>query len=262
MIEEEKYEIVLETKEPFRVGGTKDPLSGADNPVAIVGSRVVVPGPSLKGAYRAEVERYLIEKYYDKVKEKWPDDKKPLQPCIPATRLSVDEQELVNKQRYRDQSCHYPCPTNFDRETHRDRHPRHSICPVCYLLGAAGLNGFLRVPFLYSDVSAGELYSARIDRAKGIVAEGTNRPFQVVPDGTVFKGNLTIVRNDFVKGLEFGKPRILKEKTDGDRWLELDEWSTEKIVNELILNRLKNLKLLGGFKSKGCGEVEITVTRI
>lgn len=258
MIEVEKYEIVLETKEPFRVGGTKDPLSGAENPVAIVGSRVVIPGPSLKGAYRAEVEQYLIEKYYDRGNKKWPDDKKSLQPCIPATRLSIDEQELVNKQRYRGEACHYPC----DQRPGKCGSDVHTICPVCYLLGAPGLNGFLRVPFLYSDVSAGELYSARIDRAKGIVAEGTNRPFQVVPDGTVFKGDLTVVRKDFVRGLEFGKPRILKEVTKGDKWLELGEWTPEKIASELILNRLKNIKLLGGFKSKGCGEVKINVSLI
>jgi len=254
MIKEKEYEIVLETKEPFRIGGTKDPLSGADNPVAIIGSRVVIPGPSLKGAYRAELEQYLIEKYYDNTNKKWPDDKKPLQPCIPATRLSSDEQELVNKQKYRGQACHYPCkPQQCGEET-------HTICPVCYLLGAAGLNGFLRVPFLYSGVSPGELYSASIDRAKGIVKEGTNRPFQIVPDGTIFKGNLTIILKDFVKDLEFGKPRVFKEKTNGDKWLELDDgWGADRIINELIVERFTAIHLLGGFKSKGCGKVEITI---
>jgi len=252
MIEEKKYEIVLKTKEPFRIGGTEDPLSGAKNPVAMVGSRAVVPGPSLKGAYRAEIEQYLIEKYYDKTNQRWPDDKKPLQPCIPATRLSADEQELVNKQKYRDQACHYPCKD----------HPPHDICPVCYLLGAQSLNGFVRVPFLYSDVSAGELYSARMDRAKGIVVEGTNRPFQVVPDGTTFKGTLAIIWKDLVKGLEFRKPRTLREKTNGDRWLGLDGgWDADRILNELVIDRLQSIKLLGGFKSKGCGRVEITVTQ-
>ncbi|HEC88433.1 MAG TPA: hypothetical protein ENI52_03860 [Thermoplasmata archaeon] len=254
MIKEKEYEIVLETKEPFRIGGTKDPLSGADNPVAIIGSRVVIPGPSLKGAYRAELEQYLIEKYYDEENKKWPNDKKPLQPCIPTTRLSSDEQELVNKQKYRGQACHYPCkPQQCEEKT-------HTICPVCYLLGAAGLNGFLRVPFLYSDVSAGELYSASIDRAKGVIKEGTNRPFQIVPDGTIFKGNLTIILKDFVKDLEFGKPRILKEKTNGDKWLELDGgWNANRIISELIIERFKAIHLLGGFKSKGCGKVGIRI---
>ncbi|MBN1761888.1 MAG: hypothetical protein JW878_02245 [Methanomicrobia archaeon] len=255
MIEEEKYEIVVKTKEPFRVGGTKDPLSGAENPVTVVGGRVVIPGPSLKGALRAEVERYLVEMYYDKANEGWPAEKRPLQPCIPAPSLSPDEKELVKKQRYRGDACHYPCKQKCGNED-------HMICPACYLLGAQGLNGFLRVPFLYSEVSAGELYSTRIDRAKGVVAESANRRFQVVPDSSVFKGVLTIVKNDFVRGLEFGKPRVLRERTAGDRWLELGEWNTKQIIDKLVLERLKNIKLLGGFKSKGFGGVEITVTRI
>jgi CRISPR/Cas system CSM-associated protein Csm3 (group 7 of RAMP superfamily) len=253
MIKEEKYEIVVKTKEPFRVGGTKDPLSGAENPVTVVGGRVVIPGPSLKGAFRAEVERYLIEKYYDKANERWPTEKRPLQPCIPGPRLSPDEQELVAKQRYRGDACHYPC-------TRKCENGEHMICPACYLLGAQGLNGFLRVPFLYSDVSAGELYSARMDRAKGVVAEGTNRPFEVVPDNTIFKGTLTVLRKDLVKGLEFGTPRVLRERTAGDRWLELGEWESEQILKDLIVERFKNISLLGGFKSKGFGGVEITVT--
>ncbi len=254
MIEEEKYEIILETKEPFRIGGIKDPLSAADNPVAMVGGRVVVPGPSLKGAYRSEIERYLIEKYYDEETKKWPDDKKSLQPCIPATKLSPDEEELVKKQKYRSRVCHYPCDSKKCKE-------EHTICPVCYLLGGQSINGFLRIPFLYSDVSAGELYSASIDRARGVVKEGTNRPFQIVPDGTIFRGYLTILKRDPVRELEFGKPRKFKDLTGGDKWLEEGEWDTDKIINELIVERIENIKILGGFKSKGCGKVELKVNR-
>lgn len=255
MIEEKKYEIILKTKEPFRIGGVKDPLTGIENPVAIVGGRVVIPGPSLKGAYRAELEQYLIEKYYNQEKGVWPSDLKPLQPCIPATKLSIDEQELVNKQKYRGTVCHYPCKQQCE--------DTHTICPVCYLLGAAGLNGFLRIPFLYSDISPGELYSASIDRAKGVVKEGTNRSYQIVPDGATFKGELRIIWKDLVKGLEFGQPRIFKERTGGDKWLELDGgWDAERIMNELVINRLRSIDILGGFKSKGCGKIEIRIREI
>lgn len=48
MIEEKEYEITLVTKEPFRVGGVGNPLSGVDNPVAKVGDRIAVPGTTLK----------------------------------------------------------------------------------------------------------------------------------------------------------------------------------------------------------------------
>ena len=58
MIKEKNIQIQAITKEPLRIGGKKDPLSGADNPVTRVGGRLVIPGSSLKGALRAEIERF------------------------------------------------------------------------------------------------------------------------------------------------------------------------------------------------------------
>lgn len=256
MIDEKEFEVILETKEPFRVGGTQDPLSGAENPVAIVGSKVTVPGPSLKGALRSEVERYLIDTYYDKEKKKWQEGKENLQPCIPATKLSKDEEKLVKDRKYRERECHYPC----DPKPHKCGGARHTICPVCYLFGSMGLNGFVRVPFLFSETSAGDLYSARIDRSVGTVVQGTNRPYSVVPDNTSFKGTLTVVLKNDILGWELGKPRPLSDLTDGDAWLKDGEWTREKIIEDLIIKRIENIKILGGYKSKGCGKVKITAT--
>ena len=256
---ENVYEVVLTTTTEFRIGGKPDPFSGIENPIAKVGDKVVVPGPSLKGAYRAELERYLIETYQA-------DDE--MKPCIPATQLSRDEDQLVARGLYRyyynkrsdrnlikGEGCHYPCDTKK-----RCRDGLHAICPVCYLLGANGLNGFVRVPFLSSEITASELYSASIDRATGTVKQGTNRPYEILPAGTVFKGKLVVLLENNILKWSLGKKRPLDEKnTNGDLWLEHGDWTQEKILKELIVERIENIGLLGGFKSKGCGAVEIKV---
>ena len=258
MITEKVYEVVLTTKTQFRIGGKPDPFSGVENPIAAVGNKVVVPGPSLKGAYRAELERYLIDTY--------PADE-TMKPCIPATQLSKDEDQLVKRGLYRyynvrrdrnaikGNGCHYPCDLRRICRNEKE----HAICPVCYLLGANGLNGFVRVPFLSSKITADELYSASIDRATGTVKHGTNRPYQILPDGTVFTGTLVVTLENSILDWSLGESRPLKDHTEGDVWLEHGNWTQEKMLKELVVDRIENISLLGGFKSKGCGVVEIKI---
>jgi len=265
MIEEKEYKVVLTTKDEFRIGGKQDAFSGIENPVATVGNKVVVPGPSLKGAYRAELERYLIDTYFDKETKRWEDEN--MQPCIPATRLSQDENQLVerglyryyNKRQDRDvikgEGCHYPCDTR-----RRCRSGTHAICPVCYLLGANGLNGFVKVPFLSSDVKADELYSASIDRAVGTVKQGTNRPYQIIPEDTVFKGNMIVMCKNDILDWTLGKTRPLKDNGKGDLWLKTKQLDQRELIKDFILDRIANINVLGGFKSKGCGAVEIEIS--
>ena len=261
MMEKKQYEIVLVTKEPIRIGGKTDPLSGVENPVMKVGGKIVIPGPSLKGAFRNEVERLLIEKYYDSASGKWQDEKTALRPCIPATKLSKDEEDLVKQGKYKIHKvggCHYPC----DPRSYKCGSEQHTICPVCYLSGAQGLPGFIRMPFLFSDVGWDELYSSRLDRATGTVAQGTNRPYSLVPNETTFKGILEVTIKDDVLSWELGKPRNLTDNSDGDAWLKDGEWNQEKILKELIKERVENIDVIGGYKSKGCGKVKIEVTKI
>lgn len=255
MIQERRFNVTMTTLEPFRIGGKPDPL-GPENPVAVVGDKVVVPGSSLKGVYRNALERHLIDRYYDQQARKWDPAARAAQPCMAGTRLSKDEDELVRRHLYRGDSCHYPCV----QRRKRCGDTRHLICPVCYLLGAQGLVGFVRVPFLTSEVSTNELYSARMDRAMGTVAEGTNRPYELVPDQATFSGTLYVMTSDDVLGWQLGLPRPLKDLTGGDKWL--DGWTAEKIVDELLVGVLESISMLGGYKSKGFGKVEIEVAEI
>ena len=258
MVVERRYNITLTAQVPLRIGGPQDLLSQAENPVAIVGGRVVVPGSSLKGRLRAEIESMLIDSYYDAANQAWPSDKRPFQPCLPTTNPSQDELGLVRAGRYRDKweperggpgwSC-----------TYTDREASPSICPACYFLGAMGLPGFVRVPFLYADGSPAQLYSATMDRATGTVRSGTNRPYDLVPQGTRFTGALAVVMQDTRLAWRLGQRRPVRAGTQGDAWLPQDGTAPQELLETFILKPLRAISLLGGYKSKGFGEVRLTV---
>ena len=276
MLKIRKFKVEIETLEPLRIGGVEDPLSGIHNPIATVGNRVCIPGPTLKGALRNEIENYLIDTFYDKNNKTWKPDKFHFQPCIPATKFSPDEENLIRNNKYKKIACHYPCykrpcpshsPGSLEKckknECSPEEHMSHEICPVCYFMGAMGLIGFVRIPFLFADISANELYASRIDRATKTVVEGTNRSYQLVPNGTKFIGELQIIMEDTTLGWEFGKPRpLLENETKGDEWLKENSLTPEELINTYIIERLKSIKLLGGYKSKGFGQIKIEIVEI
>lgn len=245
--ETQKHMISLTTLEPFRIGAPESSMGSAHNPLSTVGGRVVVPASSLKGALRAELEGYLI-------KTKKHSDNPYMKPCIPSAwnTISDAEKNLIKEKKFKDGGgCNYSVRSSSDY-----------ICPVCYFLGAQGLIGFVRVPYLYTDSSAEKLYSVRIDRASGVVSERTNRDYRIVPDGTEFISKssegeipLEIIIRDEVKDWTLGKPR----KGFNDRWLENNNQPQEDFIKEFITDRLAAIDILGGFKSKGCGKVRIEV---
>lgn len=247
-----QFKIELVTKAPFRIGGVK-PIPGTtdvDSPVVKLGNKIVVQGTSLKGAYRAELESYLIDNFLDKAAERW---KSPwLKPCIPADErtISADEKKLLNKGFYK-YCCSYPNPNDY-------------ICPVCYLLGARGLIGFVNVPFLNMVKGSVEpLQFIREDRVIGTSARGKRGAigkFEAIPEDSVFKGVMTALEEDDVLGWKIGQKRDLAE-SQGDKWLDLPEWTKDKVENDLIINRLMNIKNLGGYRSKGFGQVDIKVEK-
>jgi len=223
MLREKTFKVQLKAEEPLRIGGKRDPLSGADNPVTRVGGKLVIPGSSLKGALRNAIEQYLIDTYYQS--GAWKAGYEDFRPCIPGAELSDDEKRLVTSGKYRNQNgtCRYPCSKNCDIN--------HSICPACYLLGSMGLNGFVKIPFLYAETSTTELYSSRIDRGTKTIAQGSNRPYELIPGETVFTGTLTILLEDTVLGWKLGDHRKLGEaRTLGDKWLEKEKKTQDEFI--------------------------------
>jgi CRISPR/Cas system CSM-associated protein Csm3 (group 7 of RAMP superfamily) len=247
MSEIETLKVKTTALSPIRVGAKRSPMGVTDSPVVKIGEKYTIPGSTLKGALRSKIEEYLMDKYADNPEMK---------SCIPTSRntISKEEQQLINSGKYRpDGSCEYP-KTN-------------SICPACYFLGANGLVGFVSIPFLYTDNPAELMYSVRIDRAKGTAADRTNRDYQILPQGTVFKGDIEIILEDTVKGWKLGHKRKTLQG-DMDKWLEetsieykkkFSEMEPNDLISEFIKNRLFEISQLGGFKSKGAGKVKIEI---
>jgi CRISPR/Cas system CSM-associated protein Csm3 (group 7 of RAMP superfamily) len=260
MIKEKSLKLTVRATEPLRIGAKKDPLSGAENAVTRVGGSLAVPGSSLKGALRNQIEAYLIGRFYQT--GGWQAGKEHWKPCIPGDQLSADERRLVNEGKYRSQNgtCRYPCTDDkCARET-------HSICPVCYLLGAMTLPGFVRVPFLLAEGGTNELIGVRLDRATKSIPQvgrgGPVRSYELVPQGTGFSGTLFVTLEDTVTGWQLAKPRKLGEQRSlGDRWLEGQNYDQEAFIKEFILDRLAAINAIGGYKSKGFGRIEITTAQ-
>lgn len=256
MILERAYKITVRAAEPLRIGSRKDPLSGADNPVTRVGGSLAIPGSSLKGALRNQIESYLIDKFFQG--GHWQSGKEDWKPCIPGAEHSNDERRLISEGKYRnqDRTCHYPCT---DREC---RQQVHSICPACYMLGAMTLPGFVRVPFLFAEGGSNELFSLRLDRATKAVPQvargGPTRTYELVPQDTSFSGTLYVTVEDTVSGWRLGQPRQLGDRqTRGDKWLDGHKYEADGFLKEFLLDPLTSIKTIGGYKSKGFGRIEV-----
>ena len=251
-----KYKVELKTLEPFRIGSSKDVMSTFDNPIATIGGRVVVQGPTLKGFLRNQIEEYLIDQY---------SGNGIMKPCIPSSErtLSADEKMLIAGGKYRAKgACSY---SSEDMKNKSD-----SICPVCYFLGAMGLNGFVRIPYLYTETKPEELYSVRLDRAKDTVVEKTNRDYQIMADNVSFTGVLEVMSRNTVNAWTLGKVRSIQDNKKLDGWLNetskkfskrFTDLSAEELAQEFLIERINGEHVIGGFKSKGCGKVTITCAK-
>ena len=139
---------------------------------------------------------------------------------------------------------------------------------VSYLLGSMGLNGFVRVPFLSAEGSASELYSSRMDRGTKTIATGTNRPYELVPNETEFKGQLFVLLEDTVLNWKLGEPRSLGgQRTLGDKWLDgnkerMDEKTQSEFIGQYVVERFKSISILGGYKSKGFGRIQVGMDEV
>lgn len=257
----QKYKIALTTTSPLHVGGLDDPLGAEDNPVALIGGQPCIPGPSLKGALRAEIERFLIDRA---------NGDSELLPCLTTTEPSPGEKALAAGERkiYRPRPCSIVRDSNNENRGHRKK--QEAICPACYILGAQGLVGFASVPFLMAvgDLKPESLYSSRIDRVTGTVASG-NRSYQVIKPGARFEGEMDVLLEDAILGWSFGTKRPIRNR-DGEV-LEVDQWldhaaalgqDQEGLLKSLVLERLESINLIGGYRSKGFGAVAIKVEKV
>jgi CRISPR/Cas system CSM-associated protein Csm3 (group 7 of RAMP superfamily) len=247
----------------LHIGGSPSPLSEKDAPVFSVDGKPAIPASSFKGAFRYQVEQLLIANK-DELKSKLRiTDEGLIKPCIPAPRPSKAEQELF-KSGYRNKHCEIK--VEEDRvEIPKENNRSIGLCPACYLFGATGLMGFLRIPNFWPEVGEYRIdqTSIRIDRGSGTTAKGAKVDGEQVKPGTIFKGTLEIIAQQGT--FQFGKPREAGE-TKVDLWLDgiaskpIEE-AQLLLINEILIPALNNITILGGQKSKGAGKVNIEIEK-
>lgn len=264
------FKIELTTIEPLHIGGTSHILSDVHNPIVLLNGDIpAIPATSIKGFWRSQLERYLIGYLEDhNLLDK--GEEKGIKPCIPASKLSEDEELFAINGKYKRKRYFNKDTRRYENNYIKELEPcdynkdSDYICPVCYLLGAQTLHGFIRVPFLLPVKGQQEidvlLYSIREDRAKGGAAKGSNRGWYVVNPGIKFEGYAEILMKDELRDWTFGAKREKLKYRWLDKWLDDNQWNVEKIKIELIKGRLEGSIVLGGYKSKGCGKVEIKVS--
>ena len=242
----------------LHIGGSPSPLTEKKAPVFSVDGKPAIPASSFKGAFRYQVEQLLIAKKDELKSELEITDERLIRPCIPAPRPSRAEQELL-KLGYRK---HCEIKVEEDKvEIPKDV----GLCPVCYLFGATGLMGFLRIPNFWPEVGEYRIdqTSIRIDRESGTAATGAIVTGEQVKPGTIFKGTLEIVAQQ--RTFQFGRAREIGG-TKVDLWLDgiaskpIDE-AQLLLINEILIPALNNVTVLGGQKSKGAGKVSIELNK-
>ncbi|MEM3684491.1 MAG: hypothetical protein QXT39_02375, partial [Conexivisphaerales archaeon] len=93
----------------------------------------------------------------------------------------------------------------------------------------------------------------RADRVVGTSARGQYGAigkFEGIPEGSKFEGFMTILDEDDVLGWSLGNRRELTD-SQGDKWLESGEWNKDLILKNLVVERLQNIRQMGGLGLKG-----------
>jgi CRISPR/Cas system CSM-associated protein Csm3 (group 7 of RAMP superfamily) len=257
------------------IGGSKSPLVGKDLPLFKIDDRPVIPGTSLKGAWRSRLEALLQEKGVE-FASKLSVKPEYLKPCIPTTRPSPAESDKFAGKRWLT-GCQIEMERDRIQVNPRDGN-RNFVCPVCYFFGANGLQGFLRIGNLVPSVSVASVFDQTItsrDRAldgvrKGALASGEHikggARFQGLADLLLFDGTFTFGEARSVRYDEERQGQKRRVETHFDPWLEafakkqsdLNERRLT-LVNEWLIPAFEKIDVLGGHRSKGGGRVKVGI---
>jgi CRISPR/Cas system CSM-associated protein Csm3 (group 7 of RAMP superfamily) len=257
----------------LHIGAAPSPLTEKKGAVFKVDRTPIIPASSFKGALRHQLEILFIEKANEFAKQlNIPDDKKELlKPCVPTPRPTKAEEELINlgyrKQSRKSDTITEGCWIEVD-EKNNIGIPDFGICPICYFMGATGIMGFLRIYNFYPTTEGSVLdqTNIRIDRKTETAAHGAKVDGEQIKPGTVFKGSVNIVISEpmlELQKIQFGDSRKIGDIVI-DKWLsywkESNNQKKEKfIIENILIQAIQNIKVLGGQKSKGAGKITIEV---
>jgi len=261
-----KVSITVEEGSFLHIGGSPSPLTEKKGAVFKVNRIPVIPATSFKGALRHQMELLLIEQFTNYKSLFSPENDDFLKPCIPASKLTKAENEMLSK-GYRgtvDSSGKYLGHCKVQADENRINTGELSICPVCYFMGCAGIMGFLRFNNFYPPEGDWliDQTNIRIDRKTQTAAKGAKVDGEQVKPGTIFSGRIEII-NKTPQGFEFSQSRKIGDVVI-DKWLE--KWSENDIskkkrilIEQILIPAIQNIKLLGGQKSRGAGKVQVEI---
>jgi len=260
--------ITVEDYSFLHIGAAPSPLTEKKAAVFKIDRTPIIPASSFKGALRNQMELLIIQNL-SRLKNLFNvDDENKLKPCIPASRPSKSEQELLNlgyrgSMKDKEYTGHCKIQVDEDKITIPDG---LGICPVCYFMGATGIMGFLRFSNFYPDKGNWlvDQTNIRIDRKTETAAQKAKVDGEQVKPGTIFSGTIEII-NKTPQGFEFGNPRKIGNIVIDlwlEKWQESDINNREKVLIETLLApAIQNIKFLGGQKSKGAGKVKVEIVK-
>lgn len=254
-----KLKITVDNNSFLHIGASPSPITEKKGAVFQVDGIPVIPATSFKGALRSQLEILFITQTSKLAKMLNISDDNLLKPCIPAPRPSFAEKQLIDDKKYRVKYCNISSEENGIKIEDKEL----GICPVCYFTGAAGIMGFIRFDnfFPTNTSSIIDHTNIRIDRKTGTAADRAMVNTEQVKPNTIFTGNIRIVHKETPeKGYIFGEARKI-DKYILDKWLlnMQSANSYEVLIKEILIPAIKNIKELGGYKSKGGGKVNIQI---
>jgi len=257
--------ITVEDSSFLHIGAAPSPLTEKKGSVFKVDRTPVIPATSFKGALRNQMELLFIERLNDFKSIFNPKNDDMIKPCIPSPRPTIAEVELLKK-GYRGEIRvgKYTGHCEIQSDESNVNIGNLGICPVCYFMGATGIMGFLRLTNLYPGEGDWlvDQTNIRIDRKINTAAQRAKVDGEQVKPDTKFAGTIEII-NKTPQGFEFGQPRKIGDKTIDpwlEKWTEQDSDKRKKtLIEEIIFPAIKNIKLLGGQKSRGAGKVKVEI---
>ncbi|MBS4060360.1 MAG: hypothetical protein KG029_08180 [Bacteroidetes bacterium] len=258
--------ITVEEKSFLHIGAAPSPLTEKKGSVFKVDRTPVIPATSFKGALRNQMELLFIEKTNDFKTIFNPSNDDLIKPCIPSSRPTEAEKELLSMgYRGKMERNKYTGHCEIQSDENKVIIGILGICPVCYFMGATGIMGFLRFSNYYPDERDWlvDQTNIRIDRKTNTAAQRAKVDGEQVKPNTKFTGTIEVI-NKTPQGFEFGQSRKIGNTTIDtwvEKWNEQDNNKRKKtLIEEIIFPAIKNIKLLGGQKSRGAGKVKVEVT--
>jgi len=261
--------IIMERPLHVGKGISLEPV-GTDLPIVkTIDGKPYIPGSSIKGVMRSEIERILRTLDSQRISlnglRLWAcntlDEKER---CIPPRKG-------LNPQRRSREELEEECKVNggIDEEKLTQRILDHS-CTACKLFGSTEIASriYVKDAFLNGNFTRTEIRDGiAIDRDTGTVKEGAKFDYEIVPAGTKFRLEMILENMEewevgllglFFKLWERGEIAIGGKTSAGLGWSRIEDLKIEKVDKDSLIDYLTEEKrievnldrLISVFKSK------------